>query len=332
MDKLQIENLCVAYGENTVLSDFNLSINEGELAVVLGPSGCGKSTLLSAISGLVRPEDGRIAFGDVCFYSRKDHINILPENRNIGFVFQSYALWPHMSVFENIAFSLKARKYPADQIEKDVSEILEIVHMQGYQTRYPGELSGGEKQRIALARSLVYNPSILLLDEPMASLDANLKASLIGEIKDIQLRLGITMLYVTHDQSEAFEIADRIIVMENGRIMQQGTPREIYHQSENLFVAGFVGRNNIFNVCGHECPKFIKKRHGKKAVAIRPEDIQIKVNGAYQGVIKKVKYKGDHTEYVIEAGESSLLICESGGKRYKNGDKVSFDIKRYQLI
>jgi ABC-type Fe3+/spermidine/putrescine transport system ATPase subunit len=237
-----------------------------------------------------------------------------------------------MNVFENIAFPLKARKYPANQIKNDVSEILAIVHMQGCESRYPSELSGGEKQRIALARSLVYKPAILLLDEPMANLDANLKASLIGEIKDIQLRLDVTMIYVTHDQSEAFEIADRIIVMKDGCIMQQGTPREIYHQSENLFVAGFVGRNNIFKACGHDCPKFIRKCRAKQAVAIRPEDIQIKINGAYQGVIIDVKYKGDHTEYLIESGGSSLLACEPGCKKHKNGDKVSFVIKRYQLI
>ena len=207
MNDLMIDDLCVSYNTTPVLHHFDLHINDGELAVILGPSGCGKSTLLTAVSGLMKPSDGRIAFGDTCFFSQKDRVNLPAERRNIGFVFQSYALWPHMDVAENIAFPLKARRYAKRQIQQSIAEMLDAVHMRGYEHRYPSELSGGEKQRIALTRSLVYHPSMLLLDEPLANLDAHLKTSLIREIKDIQRRLGITMIYVTHDQSEAFEIA-----------------------------------------------------------------------------------------------------------------------------
>lgn len=332
MNDLTIKSLCVSYSTASVLDDFELLIRSGELAVILGPSGCGKSTLLSAVSGLINPGDGRIAFGDTCFFSKKDNINVPTEYRNIGFVFQSYALWPHMSVAQNIAFPLKARRFSASQIQQSVSAILDTVHMRGYAHRFPGELSGGEKQRIALARSLVYHPSMLLLDEPLANLDAHLKTSLIREIKDIQRRLGITMIYVTHDQNEAFEIADRIIIMNDGHIMQQGTPREIYHQSKSLFVAGFVGKNNIFNTRGQGCPKFLNQCRTKQAVTIRPEDIDIKVDGSYQGMIKNVLYKGDRTEYVIEADGVDLLACTPDNKKLKNGEHISFDIKRYHLI
>lgn len=332
MNDLTTENLCVSYSTGFVLDDFGMKIHSGELAVILGPSGCGKSTLLSAISGLINPTDGRIAFGDTCFYSKNKHINLPAERRNIGFVFQSYALWPHMSVAQNIAFPLKARRFSASQIQQSVSEILDTVHMRGYAQRFPGELSGGEKQRIALARSLVYHPSMLLLDEPLANLDAHLKTSLIREIKDIQRRLCITMIYVTHDQNEAFEIADRIIVMNDGRIMQQGTPWEIYHQSQNLFVAGFIGKNNIFHACGQNCPKFLKQCRAKQAVAIRPEDIEIRSEGAYQGVIKEILYKGDRTECIIESGGVDILACSPGNEELLSGHTISFDIKRYQII
>ena len=332
MNDLIIDDLCVSYNTTPVLHHFDLHINDGEFAVILGPSGCGKSTLLTAVSGLIRPNDGHISFGDTCFFSRNDHVDLPAEQRNIGFVFQSYALWPHMSVAENIVFPLKARRYTKHQIQQSVAEMLDTVHMQGYEHRYPGELSGGEKQRIALARSLVYHPSMLLLDEPLANLDAHLKTSLIREIKDIQQRLNITMVYVTHDQSEAFEIADRIVVMKDGRIMQQGTPRDIYLHSKNLFVARFVGKNNIFKTCDHGCPKFFKRCRAGQTITIRPEDIEIKEGATYKGVIKDLFYKGDRTEYLIEAGGVKLLAFIPGDKNFEKGTPVAFDIKRYHLI
>lgn len=332
MNDLTIQNLSVSYDES-ILEDFNLTIHEGELVVILGPSGCGKSTLLSAISGLKKPDEGAIRFGDKCLYDDKDRINVPVEARNIGFVFQSYALWPHMSVHQNIAFPLKVRKYSCAKIKSLVSEVLEVVDMADYASRYPNELSGGEKQRIALARSLVYKPSLLLLDEPLANLDANLKGSLIREIKAIQQKLGITMIYVTHDQAEAFEIADRIVIMKSGVIMQQGSPREVYGRCKNLFVADFIGKNNIFKTCDRHRPCFLQHvKACKNAVSIRPEDIEITKSGAYQGMIKEIRYKGDRTECIIEANNTRLMVYTKDDHNLKEGMDVAFDIKRYNII
>jgi ABC-type Fe3+/spermidine/putrescine transport system ATPase subunit len=334
MNNLIVKDLTVSYDKKTVLENFNLTVKNKELVVILGPSGCGKSTLLSSISGLIKPSDGSIAFGDNCLFDKQNKINMPVEMRNIGFVFQSYALWPHMDIYSNIAYPLKVRKYSRSDIKKQVEKILKVVDMQGYEKRYPNELSGGEKQRIALARSLVYEPSILLLDEPLANLDANLKASLICEIKSIQQKLGITMIYVTHDQNEAFEIADRIVIMKEGKIMQQGSPREIYCKCKNLFVADFIGKNNILKTCDLK-PCFIKnmkKCHCNNAITIRPEDIEITSNGDYKGKIKDVLYKGDRTEYIIETNDTSLLARTNYDTDFKKGSKVSFNIKRYHVL
>jgi ABC-type Fe3+/spermidine/putrescine transport system ATPase subunit len=214
--------------------------------------------------------------------------------------------------------------------------MLETVHMRGYGQRYPGSLSGGEKQRIALARSLVYQPSLLLLDEPLANLDANLKESLIREIKDIQRKLGITAIYVTHDQSEAFEIADRIVIMNEGKIMQQGTPQEIYNHSQNLFVADFIGKNNIFTNAKGALPGFLARHchcKARKAVAVRPEDIELSENGAHQGVIEKAIFKGDRIEYVILcSGGAHLTTFVPGNEIYAVGESVRFEVKRCQIL
>lgn len=335
MNDLVIKDIRVSYGSKLVLSDFCLRINGGELVVILGPSGCGKSTLLSVISGLKKPDSGRILFGNSCLFSKHDLINIPAEERNIGFVFQSYALWPHMNVAQNIAFPLRVRKYSSDRIRHSVSEILDIVHMRGYEQKYPNQLSGGEKQRIALARSLVYHPSLLLLDEPLANLDANLKTSLIHEIKDIQQKLGITMLYVTHDQNEAFEIADRIVIINEGKIMQQGNPRDIYSHCENLFVADFIGKNNILSTCSQKkvCfSKDVKLCHSDYAITIRPENIEIIPSGIYQGTVKEILYKGDHTEYIIKSNGTDLLASTNNDAKLEKGWDIAFNIKKYEII
>jgi ABC-type Fe3+/spermidine/putrescine transport system ATPase subunit len=332
MNELRIKNLRVSYGENVVLDDFSFEAKKGEMIVVLGPSGCGKSTLLTAISGLKNPIAGSIEYNEEILYSKKKAVNVPTELRNVGFVFQSYALWPHMSVYQNISLPLKARKNKKDQIKKKVDAILEIVHMQEYKDRYPEEISGGEQQRIALARSLVYEPSLLLLDEPLANIDANLKTKLIQEIKDIQKKLGITTLYVTHDQQEAFEIADQIIIMSKGKIMQTGTPKEIYNHSDNIFVAKFIGENNIFNPREENCPCFLKNNCRRQAITIRPEDIEIKENGEHIGTIKKIHYKGNHTEYVVNSYGHKLIIHAQQELDNKVGDMISFTIKKYQEV
>lgn len=332
MNNLYIENLYVSYGNNNILNDFTLNLKHGELSVLLGPSGCGKSTLLSAISGLKKPDTGKIIFENSCIFDNLKNIDIPVEKRNIGFVFQSYALWPHMSIFENIAYPLKVRKFTKSEIDQKVCEVLKVVNMSGYNSRYPDELSGGEKQRIALARSLAYNPDILLLDEPLANLDANLKTSLIHEIKRIQRDLKVTMIYVTHDQSEAFEIADNIVIIKDGKIMQQGSPKDIYCNCNNLFVAKFIGKNNImrrekFKNC--RLKKECKKDSQKNLIAIRPEDISISESGKYEGKLESILYKGDRTEYRIRYEDSIILAFSDYDESLKENQKISFDIMKY---
>jgi ABC-type sugar transport system ATPase subunit len=332
MNTLQIDNLTVSYENNQILKEFSFEAKKGELIVLLGPSGCGKSTLLSAISGLKKPEKGMISFDGELFFDKESNRNMPAEERNIGFVFQSYALRPHMSVYQNIALPLKARKYKKKEIDKRVDEILEIIHMKEYVDKYPGELSGGEQQRIALARSLIYNPSLLLLDEPLANIDASLKTKLIREIKDIQEKLGITMIYVTHDQQEAFEIADRIVIMRDGIIMQDGSPKEIYNKSENLFVAEFIGTNNIYDGRKKNCPRFIEESCRCKTVTIRPEDVVIQKDGEHMGTIKRIRYKGNYTEYLINAYGHRIVTHTSEELNYNEGDLISFTIKKYHEV
>ena len=345
MIELSIKNLTVSYAnaENSrngsqdpkrvkIFEDFHLNVSEKELVVILGPSGCGKSTLLTAISGLKKPDKGDIWFGDTCFFSDRKKINLPAELRNIGFVFQSYALWPHMTVFQNIAFPLQSRNFSRAEIFEKVPDMLELVHMKGCENRYPDSLSGGEKQRIALARSLVYQPSLLLLDEPLANLDANLKESLVREVKEIQRRLGVMAVYVTHDQNEAFEIADRIVIMNQGRIMQQGSPQEIYKNSHNKFVADFVGKNNILEVQDQAVPEFLKTMKAHKTITIRPEDIVLCPNGPYKGIIKSMQFKGGQIEYTLQIGGVQLMTYTPNDVIYSIGEKVAFNIKRIHSL
>ncbi len=329
MNDLVIKNLRVEYKKGEpVLDNFSLTVKGGELIVILGPSGCGKSTLLSAVSGIKTPVEGIIKYNDKCFFSKEDRINIPPEKRSVGFVFQSYALWPHMNVYQNISFALKARGVNKEEIRKRVYNMLDIVNMSKYVKSYPNELSGGEKQRVALARSLVYNPSLLLLDEPLANLDANLKTALLKEIKDIHDKLGVTSVYVTHDQNEAFEISDRVVILKDGIIMQKGVLEEIYNNSNSLFVANFIGKNNILQ----NKEFFIEKKETNKSVSIRPEDIILCENGKYKGTVIKKLFKGEFIEYVIESYNEKLLVVAPNDCKYEKGNKVSFNIRRWQEI
>lgn len=319
-------------GQLKVINNFNLDIKRGEFVVILGPSGCGKSTLLSTISGLKKPDSGTIEYNHQLFYERERQINLPAEKRNIGFVFQSYALWPHMSVYQNIAFPLKVRKYARSKIRAKVEDILDLVEMRKHINSYPDQLSGGERQRVALARSLVYNPSLLLLDEPLANIDANLKETLLREIKTIHSRLNLTTMYVTHDQTEAFEIADRIVIMKDGLIMQQGTPQQIYTQSENEFVANFVGINNI--VKDEDLKKLTLKEHIQTSdiATIRPEDIVVTCDGKYQGVIRELVYLGDRIKCSLEFNSIPLITYLEQDSELKRGDVFNFDIRHYHFI
>lgn len=331
MKGLYIENLQVSYGKHLVLEDLELHVETGSLTVLLGPSGCGKSSLLKAVSGILSPDRGRIGFQERSFYDSLEAIYVPMEQRDLGFVFQNHTLWPHMTVEQNVAYPLKARGIRQTEAVGRVRDILRLVSLSGYEKRLPQTLSGGEKQRVALARSLVYAPSLLLMDEPLASLDAYLKSDLAREIRRIQRSLGLTMLYVTHDQQEAFELADRIVVMKDGRIRQQGSPQEIYDCCRDSFVASFIGRNNVFCMNDGECPKFLSGVLGQ-AACIRPEDIVIRKDGRYQGVVRDSVFCGDRNECAIESDGVRILARTGKEQVCEPGQTVRFDVRRVRPV
>lgn len=238
---LELQNLEVGYEkDNPVLQGFNLSVGRGELLSLLGPSGCGKTTTLRSVAGFIEPSGGQVQVGE------RDYTRLPPHKRNIGLVFQSYALFPHLSVFDNVAFGLKMRRVSRAEIRHRVADALAMVDMGGFENRLPGQLSGGQRQRVALARAIVIEPDLLLLDEPLSNLDAKLRVGMRAELHRLQRRLGITMIYVTHDQVEALSLSDRIVVMNKGRIEQIGPPEAIYHDPATAFVARFMGFDNSF--------------------------------------------------------------------------------------
>jgi len=236
---IQLKNIVKRFGTLEAVSHVSLEIRDGELFTLLGPSGCGKTTILRLIGGFHRPDEGEVYFGE------RAVSGIPPYERNIGMVFQNYALWPHMTVFDNIAYGLKLKKLSRDDISSEVLHALKLVNLAGLEKRYPGQLSGGQQQRVALARALVLNPDVLLLDEPLSNLDAKIRLQVRAEIRKLQKDLGITTIYVTHDQEEALTLSDRIAVVDHGKLQQIGSPRDLYAKPENPFVADFIGINNL---------------------------------------------------------------------------------------
>src|SRR5215210_1573320 len=247
MPEITVEDLVKSFGDQRALDDVDFTVRDGELFTLLGPSGCGKSTTLMSIAGFQHPEEGRIRVGDETVFAADKRISLAAEQRNLGIVFQSYAVWPHMTVYENLAFPLKVRRLKRGEIRSRIAETLELVEMTPYEQRYPHQLSGGQQQRVALARALVYSPSVLLLDEPFSNLDAKLRERARNWVKDLQQSLGLTTIFVTHDQDEALSMSDRLLVMDHGRVLQVGTPEEIYRRPTSRFVAEFVGRVNLIS-------------------------------------------------------------------------------------
>ena len=245
MLSLTITNLSKSFGNSRVIADLSLQVAEGEMLVLVGPSGCGKTTTLRCIAGLESPSAGEIRIGDRVVTAMDAGINVPPEQREIGMVFQSYAVWPHMTVFNNVAYPLRAIGVPRAEIPERVMRTLKLVQLDALAERYSSQISGGQQQRVALARSLVAEPKLLLFDEPLSNLDASLRVTMRIEIRELQKRLGFTAVYVTHDQTEAMAIADRIVVMDHGHIRQTGSPRDIYDRPANVFVAGFMGTTNL---------------------------------------------------------------------------------------
>ncbi|MEW6187197.1 MAG: ABC transporter ATP-binding protein [Thermodesulfobacteriota bacterium] len=237
--QIRLKNITKRFGALEAVSQVSIDTVDGELFTLLGPSGCGKTTILRLMAGFHKPDEGKIFFGD------KEVSSIPPYQRKIGMVFQNYALWPHMTLLDNVAYGLKLQKVPKTEIGERVEKVFSMVNLTGLEKRYPGQLSGGQQQRVALARALVLNPDVLLLDEPLSNLDAKIRQTVRAEIRKLQKELGITSIYVTHDQEEALTISDRIAVLDHGRMQQLGTPRELYERPENPFVADFIGINNL---------------------------------------------------------------------------------------
>ena len=315
-DIIKLQNIHIEFDDETIIEDLNLSIKDKEFVTLLGPSGCGKTTTLRTIAGFVTPDRGDIIFDGVKIN------NLPPHKRQVNTVFQKYALFPHLNVFDNIAFGLKIQKLPKDEIESRVNEMMELVNLAGYGSRYIDQLSGGQQQRVAIARALVNRPRVLLLDEPLGALDLKLRKGMQIELKRMQQKLGITFIYVTHDQEEALTMSDTIVVMNEGVIQQIGTPADIYNEPKNVFVAKFIGESNIipgtmledyrvrFHNIDFECVDAGFGCNTPVDVVVRPEDIDIMPLGktALKGTIKSVLFMGVHYEFRIETGSFTWTV------------------------
>jgi iron(III) transport system ATP-binding protein len=321
MSTVTIRHITKAFGDNVVLKDFDETFRDGEFVTLLGPSGCGKTTMLRIIAGFEKPTSGELYIDDQLVSGGKDFVP--PEKRGIGMVFQSYAVWPHMNVFENVAYPLQIKKQPKEQIRKAVEHVLETVHLSQYAERLPNQLSGGQQQRVALARALVAEPKLMLLDEPLSNLDAKLRESMRFEIKEIQRRTGITVVYVTHDQTEAMAMSDRIFLINRGVVQQSGTPQEIYNRPVNQFVADFLGKVDffrgeaaggriVFPSMGGQSLPYGGEHTGKVEAAIRPENITFAEDGPLSGTLETVYYLGDVNDCRVRVGDELVRVIAGG--------------------
>lgn len=342
MSNLKITNLTKRFGEVLAVDNLSLEVADGEFVTLLGPSGCGKTTILRTIAGFCNPDRGEIFFGD------KIMNNIPPNKRNTAMCFQSYALFPHMSVWNNISFGLKMQKIPQQGQKKKISQVMEMLRLEGLEKRKPGQLSGGQQQRVALARAIVTEPKILLFDEPLSNLDAKLRVQVRVEIRDMQKRLGITTLYVTHDQDEALAISDRIVVMDRGHIEQLGDPYTIYRNPETSFVAGFIGLANIYEgtIVARDGSRYTVEAPFGKVVIVsdgqkipessktvkfvwRPEDMKIYTQGApnrVKGKILQAVFMGNITDIFIDVQGNKMRAQIDESRKLIAGDVLEFSI------
>ncbi|HOZ01568.1 MAG TPA: ABC transporter ATP-binding protein [Candidatus Syntrophosphaera sp.] len=349
MDEIRIENLSKDFDGFLAVDDVNISISFGELYSFLGPSGCGKTTLLRMIAGFEVPSGGRILLGD------QDITDLPPYKRPVNTIFQNYSLFPHMTVFDNVAFGLRIRKTPKDTIRDQVRKMLTLVKMEDQATKYPTQLSGGQKQRIAIARALINEPKVLLLDEPLAALDLKLRQHMLIELMNIHDAVGITFIYVTHDQGEAMSISDRVAVMESGRIVQTGPADDIYERPASIFAAYFIGETNLITgevmeiedeyvhlKCDQgdgKCFEIDSTFHfqpslGKKVtVSLRPEKIAITRNkpgnqddfNILRGTIEDILYLGTHTQYIVKVGNLKFRVFSQHKRVYFDEKALDWD-------
>jgi iron(III) transport system ATP-binding protein len=342
---ITLDNLSKYYGNSIAVKNLNLEVADGELIALLGPSGCGKTTTLRMLAGFVSPDFGQILVDGRVVSERQK--TIPPEKRNMSMIFQSYAIWPHKTIFENVAFGLQLRKIRKDELQRRVRQALELTYLGHLAERYPAQLSGGQQQRVALARAIVINPQILLMDEPLSNLDANLREEMRNEIKRIHDETGLTTVYVTHDQREALIVADRIVVMSNGVLQQVGTPEEVYEKPATEFVARFIGRCNVlsgkllssdrvdlgnFSIVAEDCAPNVTVGD-EVALSIRPHSIVVKPletdtdnlhPNNFIASIERHDYSGEFREYLVRLDRSEIVlsIVTASTTRYRVGDRL----------
>ena len=355
MTSVRFENVSISYGAKQVVKDFSLSVNDGEIMGIIGPSGCGKTTLIRALCGLIKPDKGNIYINDQLVFSDEKRVNIAPERRGVGVVFQDYAVWPHLSVWDNVCYPMKKHKVPKEEIAKRAAYALEQVRMTGYEKHMPAQLSGGQQQRVAIARSLVSSDELIVLDEPITNLDAKLREEMILEIQMIQQNIGTTIIYITHDQEAALQLCDRIAIMQpDGQICQIGSDEEIIRRPANRFVYSFIGVSNFLpvtekggKVClalGGEPVLFDTPPQGyvsgkKNVMGVRPMDIVFDAESPIRATIRRDTFLGNQYDYQVELMgrelrvERNALDVLADPTRYEAGQEVGLkflNVKFYE--
>jgi iron(III) transport system ATP-binding protein len=343
MGNLVLEQISKIYKEGAAVQKVSVTVNTNEFVTIVGPSGCGKTTTLRMIAGFIEPTEGRITLDQDELVNMVRKKVVPPEKRGIGMVFQSYAVWPHMNVFDNVAYPLKIRKMNKSEIKAKTMDILRVVHLEAYAERFPHELSGGQQQRVALARALVMEPRLLLLDEPLSNLDAALREQMRAEIKEIQRKMGITIINVTHDQVEAMTMSDKVMVMNAGHVIQVGSPEEIYNHPVNSFVAKFMGSANVM-------PAVIRKKEldqwmevtvygaevkvGYKAtsraeglIAVRSHHILPDESSSLRGIIVNKLYQGDRIEYQLTIAKQKIALVTDVAYQFEIGQEIGVTIR-----
>lgn len=357
MADVTLENVSKSYGAHRVIDDLTVTIRDGECFTFLGPSGCGKTVVLRMIAGFEQPTSGRVSIGGRCVSSPSERIHIPPEERRIGVVFQDYAVWPHKSVFDNVVYPLKIQKVPKDEARQRSMKAVAAVNLEGLEKRLPYQLSGGQQQRVALARALVAKPEIMLLDEPLSNLDANLREEMRFEIKELQRSTGVTILYVTHDQEVALAISDRIAIMDrSGYVRQVGTPEEVYEQPRDSFVFTFMGISNFIPLEERGGEVFVRGEReplglpvpgnrareagsGKVVAGCRPFDVQLARNPAANAVVRRAVYLGTSVDYRVDIGgeeirvEQEIHVGDATDALFREGERVALtflDLKWFE--
>lgn len=329
-------------GTVTAVNDFNLHVKKGECFSFLGPSGCGKTTTLRMIAGFEDLTRGEIKLGDKLVSSSDKKLYVPPEDRGLGMVFQSFAVWPHMNIFENVALPLRVRKVPKQEILEKVKTALKHTSLEGMENVFPGKLSGGQQQRIALARAIVTNPDVMLLDEPLSNLDPKLRETMRFEIKELQKKFNFTIIFVTHDQSEAMVLSDRMLVMDMGNVVQIGTPTELYNKPVNRFVHNFLGQSTFTKVVFKDGKAYAKgnyeqalpvelptERKEEMILATRPNQIEINRHKGYKTKVENRVYLTNYTEYFVKVGENTLIIQTPHRNTFTVGEECFVDFKNY---